>query len=58
MKINIKKIVAATGLEEYQVRYRLEKLGIKGEQIHPRCFVYPEKSIEAVKNWRPHQKSG
>lgn len=50
--ITIKTIAENTGLKEWQVRYRLVKLGIKGRQVHSRCFVFPKSAIDAVRAFK------
>ena len=50
--ITIKTIAENTGLKEWQVRYRLVKLGIKGRQVHARCFVFPKSAIDAVRAFK------
>lgn len=49
-KISIKTICWDTGLEVHQVRYRLKLLGIEGEKIHDRLYLYDYDVIDKVKN--------
>jgi len=47
-KFSFKVLVQRTGLPEYTVRYRLEKLGI-GEKVGERFFLYTDDDVKQVK---------
>ena len=49
-KFSFKVLVQRTGLPEYTVRYRLEKLGI-GEKVGERFFLYTDDDVKQVKNY-------
>ena len=49
-KFSFKVLVERTGLPEYTVRYRLEKLGI-GEKVGERFFLYTDDDVKRVRDY-------
>ena len=47
-KLSMQGVVKQTGLKEFQVRYRMEQLGIVPEKVHSRLFLFSEAQVRKI----------
>lgn len=46
--MTLRDITKATGLQYWQVQYRLRKLNIKPKKIHQKLFLWPESAVQRI----------
>lgn len=51
-----KEVQEITGLPDYTVRYRVDRLGV-GRRIHETLFLYSQDDVEKIRNYQEAQRS-